>query len=111
MSADKAAELNELIEDELASEVAAASEVAERPRQQLSLELRQHEVGVNDLFVLRTEAALSLESIEAFHQAIEKVQPEWRGALFVIGADTTLERLDDETQLALFNHLSKRFSS
>lgn len=79
-------------------------------KQQLSLELRQHEVGVNDLFVLRTDAVLSQESIEAFHQAIEKVQPEWRGALFVLGADTTLEKLDDEAQLALFNILAARFA-
>ena len=73
-------------------------------------ELRQHEVGVNDIFVLRTDAEVTEAQIKAIHFAIEKVQPEWRGALFVVGVDTTLEKLDDSAQLRLFEILSERFT-
>ena len=74
------------------------------------IELRQHEVGANDLFVLRTDAPISEEEIEAFHSAIEKIQPEWRGALFVLGFDTQLEKLDEAAQRALFDLLAERFA-
>jgi hypothetical protein len=74
------------------------------------LELRQHQVGVNDLFVLRVSERPSETQLDELMQAIQDVRPDWQGRLVVIGADTSLERLDDTTQRTLFDILSQRFA-
>ncbi len=74
------------------------------------LELRQHQVGANDLFVLRVSESPTETQLDELMQAIQAVRPDWQGRLVVIGTDTSLERLDDTTQRMLFDILSQRFA-
>lgn len=79
-------------------------------RQKPYVELRQHQVGPNDLFVLRMSERPTQEQLDGLLQAIQEVRPDWQGRLVVLGADTSLERLDDETQRKLFEILQTRFT-
>lgn len=75
------------------------------------LELRQHQVGPDDLFILRVSERPTEEQLDNLMQAIQDVRPDWQGRLVVVGADTSLERLDDETQKTLFEILRARFTA
>jgi len=74
------------------------------------LELRQHQVEPNDLFILRVTERPSEEQLGDLLQAIQDVRPDWQGRLVVMGADSSLERLDETTQKALFEILQARFT-